>query len=264
MLRHSSLFQFRHGDHTCVFYRDEELLREVLVPYIADGLRNGERCFCAQKPYVGRQLLYDLNFLGIDTESAIRRGALEIHTEDEVYFPQKHFSPNDMMEMLAESIDDASAKGFTGFRSAGELSWAVEGRNDCDKVVGYEKMVDEYFPGKRAIGLCQYNMDAFTPEMLQAVMESHRLHVSEKKPNCMHAGISIRRGAYSAEIVADKLMVDPNYYYVVQQNRPQQILGWGVAGTFDKANQQAENVMAVAATEQRASASWQNDEPHFA
>jgi len=56
MFRQSPLFQFRHGDHICVFYRSEDSLREVLTPYIAEGLRRGQKCFCAQKPYIGGQL----------------------------------------------------------------------------------------------------------------------------------------------------------------------------------------------------------------
>src|ERR1700749_4177872 len=94
MFHNSLLFQFKHGDHTCVFYRNEDSLREVLTPYIADGLRRGERCFCAQAPQICKRLVFDLQFLRIDTDSAIRRGALEIHSFDEVYFPNRKFEPN--------------------------------------------------------------------------------------------------------------------------------------------------------------------------
>jgi len=72
------------------------------------------------------------NFLGVDTESAIRRGALEIHTFDEVYFPNRRFEPEAMMDLLLHSIEDAWNKGFSALRTAGELSWASEGGTDCD------------------------------------------------------------------------------------------------------------------------------------
>ena len=91
MLRHSPLFHFNHGNHVCVFYRTADALREVLIPYLAEGLRRGERCFCAQNPDLCKQIIYDLRFLGIDTDGAIRRGALEVHTVDEVYFPNNKF-----------------------------------------------------------------------------------------------------------------------------------------------------------------------------
>jgi hypothetical protein len=243
MLGHSSLFQFKHGDHTCMFYRNEEQLREVLVPYIAEGLRKGERCFCAQKPHIGQQLIYDLRFLGVDTESALSRGSLEIHTEDEVYFPKRGFDPSDMMDMLLTSLDDAMAKGFTGFRTAGELSWAAKGNNHCDQLLDYEKIVDKCYPGRPATGLCQYNMNLFAPEILKSVTEAHRLNLSSAKPNCFHTGLSVRHGNFTAEIVADKFIIDPKYYYVVQQNRPREVVGWGVAPNYESASQQAEAIL---------------------
>jgi hypothetical protein len=75
MIRTCSLFQFRHGDHVCVFYHHKESLREVLTPYISDGLRNGERCFCVQNRDVMQQLVNDLRFLGVDVERVVQQGA---------------------------------------------------------------------------------------------------------------------------------------------------------------------------------------------
>jgi hypothetical protein len=246
MLRHSSLFQFKHGDHTCVFYRDEEHLLEVLVPYIADGLRKGERCFCAQKAYIGQQLLYDLNFLGIDTDAEQKRGALEIHTEDEAYFPNKRFEPSVMLNMLLNTLDDAIVHGFTGLRTAGELSWASLGEGNCDQLLVYEEIVEKAFPGRTLTGLCQYDVNLFSPEILRSVTDAHRQSISTTKPISFYTGLSIRHGNYSAEIVADKFMLDTKYYYVVQQSRPREIIGWGIAPNFANASQQAEAVLAQA------------------
>jgi hypothetical protein len=243
MLRQSPLFQFRHGDHICVFYRSEEALREVLTPYIAEGLRRGERCFCAQKPHTGQRLLFDLRFLGIDTDDAIGRGALEIHREDEVYFPNRKFEPQVMRDMLMRSLDDAVGKGFTGFRTAGELSWAIEGRDECDQLLDYEHMVEECFPGRPATGLCQYDMSKFAPQVLASVIEAHRAHVSEGNPSPIYSGVSIRNGNYWSEIVADKLVLAPNFYYVVQQRKPSEVVGWGVAPSFESAQAQAEQIV---------------------
>jgi hypothetical protein len=252
MIHHSSLFQFKHGDHACIFYRDEEHLREVLVPYIAEGLRKGERCFCAQKAHFGRQLIYDLNFLGIDTEAEMKRGALEIHTEDEVYFPNKRFEPLAMMDMLLTSLDDTIARGFSGFRTAGELSWATQGETDCDQLLTYEKIVDKAFPGRAVTGICQYDVNLLAPEILKAVTEAHRLNLSAAKASSFYTGLSVRNGNYNIEIVADKLVIDPKYYYVVQQNRPREIIAWGTAGNFEAASQQAEAMLAHVGSNGRA------------
>jgi hypothetical protein len=235
MFQQSSLFQFKNGDHTCVFYRTANDLMRVLIPFIADGLRRNERCFCAQKPEILKQLIFDLRFLGIDAEREIKRGALELHSEDETYLPNRRFEPQAMMVMLIDSIYEAKKKGFQSFRSAGELSWAVEGRNACDLVVGYEKLVDEYYPGKPAIGLCQYQIDKFPPEILKAVIDAHRMHLVESSGSS-YASLYVRNGHWAAEVVADKTVESPRYYYVVQSRQPQDVVGWGIAPDFESAS----------------------------
>src|SRR5258708_2654462 len=91
------MFQFKHGDHACIFYRSDDSLMEILVPYVAEGLNKGERCFGAQKPHILKRLFYDLRYLGIDVDREIKRGALEFHTEQDVYFPRGIFEPAVMM-----------------------------------------------------------------------------------------------------------------------------------------------------------------------
>lgn len=243
MLQHSQLFQFKHGDHICVFYRNQNSLREVLTPYIAEGLRQGERCFCAQKAETNKRLLFDLQFLGFDTDDALRRGALELHTVDEVYFPYRKFEQASMIDLLARSMEDAIERGFSALRTAGELSWATQGLAGCDQLLTYEKWVDQYFPGRRVIGLCQYDMNAFTPDALATVIDAHRMHFSKEELNSCHTGICFRSGNCWSEIVADKLVVSPSYYYVVQRHKSTDVLGWGVAPTFDTASHQAEQLV---------------------
>jgi len=243
ILRNSPLFQFRHGDHICLFYRSHEALMEVLTPFVGEGILKGERCFCAQKPEVLKRLVYDLRFLGFDTDKEIKRGALELHTENEAYFPDNKFEPSAMMEMLTRSIAQCAEKGFSGFRSAGELSWAVQGENQCDQILEYEKMVNQAFPGKPAIGLCQYDINQFSPDVLDCVIEAHRLNLADTRENSLHSSLCIHYGSHGAEIVANKLVVDPHYYYVVHQIRQREVIGWGIAPTFDSAAMEAQQLV---------------------
>lgn len=238
----SPLFHFKRGNHACVFYRSEEALLETLTPYVAEGLRLGERCFCAQKPAVIKRLLFDLRFIGIDTEREIRRGALELHTENEVYFPNKRFEPKVLMQLLMDSVDESVKRGYSGFRTAGELSWAVEGRQQCDQVIAYERLVEDAFPGRAAIGICQYDMRKFSPDILESVLACHRMHVFGAQPGSHHSSMGLGIGECTAEIVADKFVLSPGYYYVVQQRYPREIVGWGIAPDFETATGRAEQL----------------------
>lgn len=243
MLPQAPLFQFKHGDHICVFYRTETALLEILTPYVAEGLRKGERCFCVQTNEVMRRLTLDLQFIGVNVEREIERGALEFHTENEIYFANGSFDGEATIRRLMQSVEDSVKMGFTCFRSAGELTWAAANTTHCKQVVGYEKMVEQCYPGKRAIGLCQYRMSAFDPRTLEALLETHRMHLIEPDSASRFASIEIGHGGYATEIVADKAASHPNYYYVVQDRRPKQVMGWGVASDFERANTEAQELV---------------------
>ena len=243
MLQSSSSFQFKHGDHICVFYRSQDALMEVLTPYIAQGLLKRERCFCAQRPETLKRLSYDLRFLGVDVDREVARGALELHTVEETYQLDTGFEPSAMMEMLTTAIAAASAQGFSALRTAGEMSWAARGRTACDHIVEYEAEVAKHFPGKPAIGLCQYDVNQFAPELLSQVLENHKMSLTDAASNLMHSSLCIRQDPCNVEIVVDRFVVDPPHYYVVQRQPKSEVLGWGVAPTFDSATAQAEQLV---------------------
>jgi MEDS: MEthanogen/methylotroph, DcmR Sensory domain len=236
MLRKSSIFKFNHGNHVCVFYNSERSLTEIITPYIADGLRNHERCFCVQKASTIHQLILDLRFLGFDTDREIARGALDLHTPNEVYFPNGRFEPAGLVSLLCRSIEEARQAGFAGYRTAGELSWALEGRNECDRLIEYEQLVEQAFPSRRATGMCLYPTSQFPPDVLERVLATHRQHVFDCAPgHHAHSSMQLAFDQHTAEIVANPGMLDPQYYYVVQRKYSQEAVGWGRVSDFESA-----------------------------
>jgi DcmR-like sensory protein len=239
----SSLFQFRQGDHLCVFHRSDDSLMEVLSPYIAEGLRKDERCFCVQRPEIVHRIEYDLRFIGIDVDKALKSGALEFRGIEEAYLPNGSFEPRVMMDMLVASIENAVRKGFSGFRSAGDLCWAAGDRERCSQLLGYEAMVEECFPGRPATGMCQYSIDSFPPEILRGVVNLHRQRVVEPAAPCAHASLCVSNDHCNTEIVTEKFLLTPKYYYVVEQQPHGDIVGWGTAIDFDGAAEKADNLV---------------------
>lgn len=244
MPRDSSRFQFKHGDHTCVFYHSEDALMEVLTPYIAEGLNRGERCFCVQKPRVRKRLLSDLRALGFPTDDLLERGILEIQSAKKVYFKKGRFDPHAMMDMLMQSLNQALRSGFTAFRTAGDLTWVLEDHDEFDRLIAYEGLVNAYYPTRRAIGLCQYDANAFTSRMLESVVKTHDHNVWDTIPsNRNYSGMSVRSGNYLTEIVTDRRAHPTEYHYVVQRRRPTGVVGWGVVPTFKRARAEAERII---------------------
>jgi hypothetical protein len=235
------LLRFKSGNHICVFYRDEPYLLELLATYLADGLRRGEKCFCAQKRELLEQLKARLAYMGISLNDELRRGSLEIHAADEVYFSTGAFSPKEMMRLLNKAIADAKTSGFMGLRTAGEMSWATSGHCDCDQLIAYESMVNESFPTQPVIGLCQYDMRCFSPEVLARVLEQHSSSLAET--GSCHSTFTIRSGGYVADVVADRKKPQSRFYYVAQATNSADVLGWGTEESFDSAVLSAESLL---------------------
>jgi MEDS: MEthanogen/methylotroph, DcmR Sensory domain len=237
----TQLLRFKSGNHICVFYRDESYLLDLLAPYLAEGLQRGEKCFCAQKREHVEQIKERLVYLGINLNDELRRGSLEIHTQDEVYFSTGAFSPEEMMRLLNKAITGAKASGFTGLRTAGEMSWAAYGRCDCDQLLSYEAQVDEAFPGQPVVGMCQYDMRCFSPEVLARVLERHSSGLAET--GSRHSTFTIRSSGYLADVIADRKDPRSRFYYVAQASNSADVLGWGTEASFDNAVLSAESLL---------------------
>lgn len=235
------LLRFKSGDHICVFYRSETYLFELLASYLVEGLRRGEKCFCAQKREHLEQLKARLVCMGVNLHDEIRSGNLEIHTEDEVYFSTGAFSPKEMMRLLHNAIAHAKASGFKGLRTAGEMSWATQGRCDCDQLISYEELVNQAFPSKPVVGLCQYDMRCFSPEVLTRVLEQHSSSFAETGSS--HSSFTIRSRGYVADVVADRNDPQSRFYYVAQASNSADVLGWGTEESFDNAVLSAESLL---------------------
>ena len=255
---HNPMIQFKRGDHICLFYRDEQMLVETLARYLAGGLKKGERCFCAQKPHIIPRLFSALDQQGIDIAAECTRGALEIHKEEEVYFPRGRFERTGMMAMLERSIDESLAKGFTGFRTAGEMSWALDPRRGepevlCDQLIGYEEMVQASYPGKAAIGICQYPTRGFPQPVIDRVLDAHRIALEETMVSTNHSTMTIRMGDYAADVVTDRVHPGGSFQYVIQHKASREILSWGMEASMDNAIRTVETELSNFARKKRLS-----------
>ncbi len=237
------LLRFKQGDHVCVFYEDESELLQFLVSYFLEGLHNGERCFCAQTPAMAANIEAALRSHCDATGEVLKPGALELHTTDEVYFSDSTFDPVTLMSLLKSSIADAVRQGFTGIRMAGEMEFAARGACECDQLFEYEKLVEEAFPGRPVIGVCQYRARSFPPAILQSILAFHKKSLTNTMRTSNHSSLAIRNGRYVIDVVADRLNPSSQFYYVAQEHGKRDILGWGVEPSFDLAVQQGESLL---------------------
>jgi hypothetical protein len=220
-----SVVHFRLGDHICLFYRSQRELLATLAPYVQLGLERNERCFCVHSPEVRNQLVAELEADGIQAERFIERGALVLMDPQQIYFDCGRFDPEVMTSLLTSAIREAVQQGFSGFRAAGDMRWALEEKPGCDRVLEYEALMERFYPGKPAVGLCSYSVEHFPPEKLEQVLSVHRCALLEDHPTAQHRTLRIRNGKFFGDVAfcdAEQSL----YHCLIQQTAGGEILSW--------------------------------------
>ena len=164
---------FKRGDHVCCVYSTTaELVREV-ASFVAEGLRNHERCW-----YVGAGNEMDsirgaLRTLGIDVPATTKRGALQLISGDAAYIVHGTFNPEGTIQIFNDAIEQAYTDGFTGFRAAAEMSWALNCADGAHQVIVYEALLKSLFGSCRAIGLCLYDRKRMPLAVIDGALSTH-------------------------------------------------------------------------------------------
>ncbi len=149
--------RYRQGDHICVLYNTEDEQVAVAASYVADGLRQGERClYASDSPASLERFRLALAAEGIDGADAEARTALFVVTKDEAHLADGRFDCERMLRMLNEGVESALNAGFVRFRTCGDMSWLLDNMPGSEQVVEYEALLNEFFRNVRGLGMCQY------------------------------------------------------------------------------------------------------------
>ncbi|HWG89438.1 MAG TPA: MEDS domain-containing protein [Candidatus Thermoplasmatota archaeon] len=163
----------RQGDHLCLIYHSREEQLAAAVPFIKAGLLVGERCVYIADDLTLSDVRAHLAAAGIRVDHEEGRGALLLLTKRDTYLRDGSFDPEGMISFLAEAEKQALADGFEGLRVTGEMTWALGGEHGNDRIIEYESKLNKYFPGSRALAICQYSKPRFSPEVLRDVLLTH-------------------------------------------------------------------------------------------
>jgi signal transduction histidine kinase len=156
--------------HACAFYSDRDEEVAMTATYVRAGLARKELCICVVDD--GREpILGALASEGVDTEAELHEGRL-------VFFEKpltRHLTTLDMLEKLEEWSEGARKAGHSGCRIAGEMTWALGDGGTLKQLAEFEAQVDlkRIFERHACIGLCQFDVRRFTPELLRQMIVLH-------------------------------------------------------------------------------------------
>ncbi len=201
---HEIMENLHAGDHAALFYKTREEQFAAIVPFIAIGLKRRERCLYIADDNSVAMVIDELEKGGVDVEGAQKSGALTISTKHHTYLRHGIFEPSRMTEDLANEVTESMRLGYTAFRAAGEMTWALTLPSALAQLSDYEVRLHETFP-RQFVGLCQYNERGFSDQVIADMIRIHPVVVARGKllQNRFH-----QPGATVETLLPDLLTVD--------------------------------------------------------
>ena len=165
--------QLEESRHVCAFFNSEEEEYRVLLPFINDGFKCGDKAVHVVNPHQCEDHLKRLAAIGVETNSARQSGQLEIKTSSEVYLQNGRFDQDRMLEAFDQMASGNVNTGFPLSRIVCRMDWVVEGRSYIDDVIEFESRVNDVWRRHDDAVICTYHLSKFGGDTVIDIMRTH-------------------------------------------------------------------------------------------
>lgn len=174
----------KRGDHICAIYSTNAELAQTAARFLAEGLRNRERCWYVASGDEGEWVRASLAALHVDVNAELARGALNVISDDGAYVVHGAFDPEATIRVFNDAIEQAYNDGFTGFRAAAEMSWALEHEEGTYQLIVYEALLRSLFANCKATGLCLYDRRRMPLDVINGALDTHPYTLRSSSGDC--------------------------------------------------------------------------------
>jgi hypothetical protein len=160
------------GSHICALFRGTQERDQILLPYLREGLRAGDKCMCI----IDEGVEEVRTALGADDGGAADADPdqLSILSSKETYLRRGAFSTQEMLDYWDDSVGAAIHRdGFPFVRSAGETTWTLKELPGLYDFMTYEAELNRFVPHYPQVILCLYDLDNFSGQTLIDILKTH-------------------------------------------------------------------------------------------
>ena len=171
----------RPGDHLCLVYDgDPSDQFPALVPFLRQGLENGERAVYVSDDGTIEELGRALTEYGVDVKGRLDDGSLVLWTRSEWRQPGELDSAR-KADQVRRIIDDALRQGYSGVRFGIEMTWTLGPDIAADRLCHWEATINSILsPDLPVRMICQYSRRRLPPDVLQAALLTHPVAILGK------------------------------------------------------------------------------------
>lgn len=159
------------GTHLCALYSGSDERDRLLVPFLEEGLRDGDECVCLVDDLVPASMRQRACG-SAGPGDARRSGRLGVYSASDVCLRSGEFSGERMISFLAANLASPADDELPLLRAAWEMSWAPHGPGAKELSV-HEVVVDQVLAELPGSFLCMYDLQRFGVGMLVDVLMIH-------------------------------------------------------------------------------------------
>jgi hypothetical protein len=160
------------GTHICAFYRGAQGRDEIVLPFLAEGIRAQDKCICILESADPPDVLARLG-QQVDIGSSVDTGQLELATPASAYLRSGTFSTEGMLSYWQQAEAAQAEEGFGLTRATGEMPSVLNQPAGRPEFFRYEAKLNEVIPNYAQVILCLYDLDRFGAEVLMDTLRTH-------------------------------------------------------------------------------------------
>jgi hypothetical protein len=159
--------------HLCAFFRSEEEQYEFLLPFVREGLDQGERAFHIVDPKRVDEHRHHLASSGIPIDMLEREGRFEVRAWEDAYLRAGHFDQHKMLALIEEVLQEGASRGTPLTRLVANMEWALLDRPGVENLVEYETRLNHVLPKYKDPVICTYDISKFSADVVMDILRTH-------------------------------------------------------------------------------------------
>ena len=161
------------GSHVCTFFSGSAQRDDVVVPFLAEGIRSGNKCVAVLEAPGPQDLLARLGGQ-VDLGRSVETGQLELAAPADAYLRSGQFSTEDMLDYWRDVATAAQgAARFSFIRATGEMPSVLDHPEGRAEFFRYESLLTAAISALPEVVVCLYDLERFGAEVLMDTLRTH-------------------------------------------------------------------------------------------
>lgn len=162
---------FREHFHACAFVGGPSEERELIDPFIIEGMQRGEKGVYIVDPEERHRHAARLETHAPSGE------LLDVTTWNEAHLKGGSFDQDRMMAALEEMIRAHAETGRPPMRLVGQMGWVFSSPPGIEQLVAYEASVNDVLNRGKTPTICVYDVRRLSGSMMMDLLRAHPLAV---------------------------------------------------------------------------------------